>query len=158
MAEKEDERMTDGIAYPPRGLSRLEAARYVGMEDEAVPVDKAALLFFPHGGLNGDTLRRAIRAGSLKAERLGRRYFVTRQAVNEWRRQCQIVPKDSGSGSGKEKDGPLSTSSATVTKKLALDAGLAICEALTKGLPVTRQTRSAQTENNVISLKSTSGT
>lgn len=23
--------MTDGIAYPPRGLSRLEAARYVGI-------------------------------------------------------------------------------------------------------------------------------
>jgi excisionase family DNA binding protein len=124
------------------------------MEDEAVPVDRAAELFFPYGGLNGDTLRRAIRAGSLKAERLGRRYFVTRQAVNEWRKSCHVVPRGSDSTSGSETAGHRSTSSLTETKSIQPDAALRIFDRLSKGLPITQPKSSSPTEASVALLKS----
>lgn len=127
-------------------------------EDTPIPVDKAVSVLLPYGGMTADTLLRAIRKGRLKAERLGRRYYITKRAFDAWRGTCQTALKDLDSDSAREKVGPPSMSSATETKRLAQDAALAICEALTKGLPVTQPRRSGQTENNVISLKYQSGT
>jgi hypothetical protein len=46
-------------------------------DDTMLPLDEAARRMFPAGGVTGDTLKRNIRKGTLRAYRIGRSYQTT---------------------------------------------------------------------------------
>jgi hypothetical protein len=58
--------------------------------DIPVPLSKAPQVFFPEGGATVATLRNAIWRGHLKAEIIGRKYFVTEKEIHAWRELCRM--------------------------------------------------------------------
>ncbi len=127
-------------------------------DDEAVPVDKAVTLFFPHGGLKRATLMSAIRKGRLGHIRLGRAYFVTRADVEGWVQSCRRSAKELDSGSEKKRGVTPSGSSGMDDAKSALAAARAKANELKRSKPNTSSPTGSRTPANVISLKSASQT
>ncbi|WP_298958445.1 helix-turn-helix domain-containing protein [uncultured Roseibium sp.] len=72
-----------------------DAARLA--DDDPVTLKEACTLFL-RGVVQPDTLREAIKAGKLSAERIGRGYCVTRADIREWRERCRVNAKDQGFG------------------------------------------------------------
>lgn len=93
--------------------------------DDPVPVKNAAEVFLPYGGIKAATLMNAIRSGKLKAERLGRRYFVTRREFDAYRKRCKVQPTQARPAFSQQ---PMPTN---VDPQLALEAALAMADKLT---------------------------
>ena len=82
-----------GIATPV-GFQR----RSPPMLSNPMPLDAALRHCFPFAGVTKSTLLDAIRQGKLNCSRLGRGYFVTEAAVQDWITSCRVEKKQ-GSGS-----------------------------------------------------------
>ena len=72
-------------------------------DDEPLTLVEACKLIF-RNTITPATLRLEAGRGKLTIERIGRRDFVTRRAIKEMRRQCEVAPpardRDSGSSQG----------------------------------------------------------
>ena len=112
------------------------------------------------------SLRAEAARGRLVIEKVGRRHFVTRAAIREMRRLCQLdVPqKDHASGSSQNESAsaanqsPPSGSSATARTKLARDAALLTLEKLNASFPATSRKSMSRAAARVIPLRSTQQT
>jgi hypothetical protein len=60
----------------------------IGMDDP-VPLQVAAEIFFPAGGVTEQSLRTEIRKGRLAVERIAGKDFVTKRAIDEMRERCR---------------------------------------------------------------------
>jgi len=104
--------------------------------DDPVPLNVAAHLFFPAGGVTAGTLKREIRKGHLVPERIGGKYFVTRRAINEMRERCRVTQKVPGSTSAPAEGERRVGLSATMATKLQRDAVKATVNKLKKSSPI----------------------
>lgn len=124
------------------------------MSDTPMPLPEAVRRCFPYGGATVSTLRRAIRAGELTAEYIGRQYMVTETAIQTWRETCQGRARDRASISGKGRVRRPSIISETEKRKLALDALQRMLTGQHKPCAITSQTISGQTRENAASTAS----
>ena len=93
------------------------------MIDAPMPLPAAVQVCFPHGGVTVNTLRRAIRAGELAAELIGKQYMVTPGAIEDWREQtCRVRARGRASTSRNVRAANRFMSSETEKRKLAQDA------------------------------------
>lgn len=108
------------------------------LDDEPMTLEEACEVIFK-GAIKPATLRAEAERGTLILERIGRRDFVTRTAIREMRRKCQVVPPqkvpDSGSslhGSGRmaASPRPAGASGTTDDTSAALNSVLRNVEAL----------------------------
>lgn len=117
-----------------------------------MPLETAVQVCFPHGGATVSTLRRAIRAGELAAEIIGRGYMVTARAVQDWRENtCHARAKARASISGRGRGKRPSMLSETEKRKLALDALQRMLTGPAKPCGITSQTTSGPTRANAAS-------
>lgn len=93
--------------------------------DDPVPLELAAEIFYPLGGVTEQTLKTEIRNGRLVPELTGGKYFVTRRAINEMRELCRGQRKVPGSTSEKGPKEKRSGLSETERTKRSLDAAKA---------------------------------
>ena len=109
-------------------------------EDEPLTLAEACTLIF-RNTITPATLRIEADRGRLVLEKVGRRLFVTRRAIREMRRKCQMAPNPKarvfGSNlSGRDLAGPLppppGTSETTVASSAAYHSALTSVEALKK--------------------------
>lgn len=114
-----------------------------------MPLETAVRECFPHGGATVSTLRRAIRAGELAAELIGKGYMVTTRAVLDWRENtCHARAKARASISGKGRGRRPSMLSETEKRKLALDALQRMLTGPAKPCGTTSQTISGPTRQS----------
>lgn len=117
-----------------------------------MPLEVAVKVCFPHGGATVSTLRRAIRAGELAAEIIGKGYMVTAGAIQDWRENtCRARAKAQGSISGKGRGKRPSMLSETEKRKLALDALQRMLTGQQKPSRATSQTISGLTPESAAS-------
>jgi hypothetical protein len=57
--------------------------------DTAIPLKKAAEMFFPAGGVTASTLRIEAQRGNLIIIRIGRQDFVTKDAIDQMLENCK---------------------------------------------------------------------
>jgi hypothetical protein len=70
------------------GIDSNVDLRLIG-DDDPVPLDVAAKIFYPAGGVTEQTRKSEIRKGHLVLELTGGKYFVTKRAINEMRELCR---------------------------------------------------------------------
>ncbi|HWV19494.1 MAG TPA: hypothetical protein VN036_00525 [Devosia sp.] len=138
-------------------------AEVVDMEDEPMTLKEACQLIF-RDSITPATLRAEADRGRLVIERIGRRDFVTRRAIREMRKLCEVAhnPKVRASGSSPSASVPMesptnpqSGSSATTDEaSVALASALLIVSELSKPSPRTlRASTSRKQAATVIPLK-----
>jgi len=66
-------------------------------DNDPIPLAEACRLFF-RGEIGPATLRAENSRGTLTIERIGRKDFVTRRAIEEMREKCRVVQRESDSG------------------------------------------------------------
>ena len=112
--------------------------------DEPLTLEEACRLVF-RDNITPATLRAEHARGNLVLEKIGRRQFVTRAAINEMRIRCRVGPteKDQGSGSSQSAETPMAAtkardgSSAMVPSSAAQDALQMTLQALRRRSPST---------------------
>ena len=111
------------LVTPPNSTPRIG-------DNDPLPIDVAASMFFPHGGIKTATLFAAIRKGRLAVEKVGRAYFVTRHDIEEWRKSCRVERSPRDSTSGDVPIGSPNGSSETETQNTSLAVANAMSAAL----------------------------
>lgn len=89
-------------------------------ENEPMTLAEACDIVF-RGTIKPATLRAEAARGNLVIERIGRRDFVTRAALNEMREKCRVQPREPDFGSTRNQS---STTSATDRASVARAAAL----------------------------------
>lgn len=130
-------------------------------DDDPITLAEASKVLFK-GAIGPGTLLAEAKRGRLVVERIGRRYFVTRAAIREMRRKCQVdvSPKEQGSGSSPpesetgEKTILPSGSSGTDRVSIARAAALKTFSALSEPSKTTSRKSTSRQSATVIPLKS----
>jgi hypothetical protein len=130
-------------------------------DDEPMTLDAACKAVF-NNAIGPDTLRAEADRGRLVLEKIGRRYFVTRAAIREMRRKCQVDAPQKGQGSGSSlpasepgaKTTPQSGSSGTDRLSIARAAALKTFSALSEPSKTTSRKSTNRQSATVIPLKS----
>jgi hypothetical protein len=99
-------------------------------DTDPIPIDVAAAMFFPHGGIKTATLFAAIRKGRLAVEKVGKAYFVTRHDIEEWRKSCRVERSPRASTLGDAPIGSPNGSSEMETQNSSLAVANAMSAAL----------------------------
>lgn len=129
-------------------------------DDEPMTLAAACEDIFKNA-IGPDTLMAEASRGRLKMEKIGRRWFVTRAAIREMRKLCEVVqsPREHGFGSSREevvtaKLSQPSGSSETERIKLARDSAQLKLQKLKGALQNTSRKSTSQQSPVVIPLKS----
>jgi hypothetical protein len=132
------------------------------IEDEPLTLAEACQLIF-RGTISPATLRAEAERGRLVIERIGRRDFVTRRAIREMRKKCEMAPEQKAPGSGfspsasARTESPMSppsgSSAMTTDTSVALASVLMIAEQLSGNSPATSPRTTRRKSAKVIPLK-----
>lgn len=131
------------------------------LEDEPLTLKEACQLVF-RNAISPATLRAEAERGRLVIERIGRRDFVTRRAIREMRKKCEMAPAQKAQDSGSslsasartEAESLPSGASATMADtSVALASVLMIAEQLSGNSPDTSPRTTRRSGAKVIPLK-----
>lgn len=129
-------------------------------EHEPLTLDEACVAIFKNA-IRPGTLRAEAERGNLVIERIGRRDFVTRAAIREMRKKCEVVRSEKAPAFGFSQDGsatlqprPQSGSSETARLSVARDAALLTVEALSRPSRATLRKSTSPPSETVIPLRS----
>lgn len=131
------------------------------LDDEPLTLKEACHLIF-RNAISPATLRAEADRGRLVIERIGRRDFVTRRAIREMRKKCELDPAQRAPASGSspsasartEPESPPSGASAmTADTSVALASVLMIADQLSGSSPDTSRRTTRRSAAKVIPLK-----
>jgi hypothetical protein len=131
------------------------------LDDEPLTLKEACDLIF-RNAISPATLRAEADRGRLVIERIGRRDFVTRRAIREMRKKCELAPaqKAPASGSSPSASGrtevlspPSGASETTDDSSVALASVLMIAEQLSGNSQSTSPRTTRRNAAKVIPLK-----
>ena len=131
------------------------------LDDEPLTLKEACDLIF-RNAISPATLRAEADRGRLVIERIGRRDFVTRRAIREMRKKCELAPAPKAPASGSspsasertEPSSPPSGASVTMgDSSVALASVLMIADQLSGNSPDTSRRTTRRSVAKVIPLK-----